>query len=861
MRRNSEAVALTAALAAAVVVAVAPAQARDYATTARNVIPSGQYGSVPPPPEASRQAEMYDGLTPLFDDIANGDLNRFFKSEALGGAGSDGPLTAQPSPRDGLTIQRDSFNVPHIRGETNDDVTFGAGWVTAQDRELLLEQARGASRTAAVDAPGLNALGLVASLRSFEPSAQTEREVAMQTGALRRLGRKGRAVLHDIDVFVAGINAYYRANDKPHDPWTRNDVYALNALKGQFVGEGGGGEVRSSLLLSGLQRRLGAGRGERVWNDLRQRQDPETTVSVDGRFPYAPLPRRRRGNVILDNGSFEPAGGATASAALGSPRPPASNILMVNGSRSQTGRPLMVGGPQIGYFYPGLTLEMSLQGPGWQARGATTAPLPGYILIGRGEDFAHSLTSAGTDIIDHYVETLCGGSDTRYLYKGRCRRMTTFDAGTLAAGGGEPERRVTFQRTVHGPVVGYATVRGRRVAISRKRSTYGIDVTDQLFYRDLTRGKVRSVESFFRAASQSPQTFNSFYVDDRDVAMFTSGRLPVRPRTVDSGLPVDGRGRYEWRGFASRGAHPQGYNPRRGYLTNWNNKPARGFPASDDQYGYGSIQRVDMLDRGLAKRRRHTLASVTGAMNAAATQDVRALELLPVLARALRRGEATSERAATMLRLLEQWRGEGASRLDRDLDGGIDAPGAAILDEAWPGIANATLDPVLGGALADQLDDGLMSRFDAPPGGQFTGWHQYLDKDLRALLEPRRVSGRFETRFCGRGSLERCSRSLWAALDAAGASLAAEQGEDPAAWRADATAERIEFVPGLLSTTMRYTNRPTGIQQVISFRGHTPGPRALPRIGQRDVRPRRQGQRGPRRPLPCGSRADSQAAC
>ena len=37
---------------------------------------------------------------------------------------------------------------------------------------------------------------------------------------------------------------------------------------------------------------------------------------------------------------------------------------------------------------------------------------------------------------------------------------------------------------------------------------------------------------------------------------------------------------------------------------------------------------------------------------------------------------------------------------------------------------------------------------------------------------------------------------------------------------ADALRERITFVPGLLKTTLRYTNRPTGIQQVITFTGH-----------------------------------------
>ena len=42
-------------------------------------------------------------------------------------------------------------------------------------------------------------------------------------------------------------------NDLPDEPWTRNDVYAVNALKGQFVGQGGGDEARRTQFLSGLQ--------------------------------------------------------------------------------------------------------------------------------------------------------------------------------------------------------------------------------------------------------------------------------------------------------------------------------------------------------------------------------------------------------------------------------------------------------------------------------------------------------------------------------------------------------------------------------------------------------------------------------
>ena len=48
----------------------------------------------------------------------------------------------------------------------------------------------------------------------------------------------------------------------------------------------------------------------------------------------------------------------------------------------------MVAGPQLPYTYPGFTLEMGLYGPGIRTRGVTSAPFPGYMLIGRGERHA-----------------------------------------------------------------------------------------------------------------------------------------------------------------------------------------------------------------------------------------------------------------------------------------------------------------------------------------------------------------------------------------------------------------------------------------------------------------------------------------
>ena len=822
-----------AALAAAALCLLLPASAAaattDFASTALNIVPSGQPGSFPVPDGADRQARMYDALTPRFDQVTSDDVHRDFKSERFGTKGQC-PCRVEKVPRSGVRLVRDRFDVPHITAETDDSLTWTAGWVIAEDRGLLLEEARYNSRLAALDAPNLGAIGLISAVRTFTPSAQAESEVARQTRVIRAAGTRGRRLLHDIDTYVKGINAQLRASKSAAKPWTRTDVYALNALKGQYLGQGGGDEARRSAFLAGLQQRLGPQSGQLVFDDLRQRDPADHPASIGGSFPYAGVPSSKAGNMVVDPNSlqlwrYSATGGTTAlraatrlpTASPTASAPHASNILVVSGSKSTNGHPLFVGGPQIGYFYPGLTLEMDMHAPGVDVRGATSAPLPGYMLIGRGPDFAWTLTPAGADNIDQFVETLCGGDDAHYVFKGRCRAMTTFDAGVLKGTAGQPDQHITFLKTVHGPVVGYANVAGRRVAISSKRASYGRDTLDQLPFQDLTLGRVRSPEQFNRAFLRSPQTFNAFYADDRHIAEVTTGLLPQRAPDVDPGLPTNGDGNHEWRGFLAASKHPQQIDPSSGEIVNWNNKVARGFNAADDAWNYGLSHRVDLLNRNLHKRSKNSLTSVVAAMNAAATQDLRAIDVVPALNTALRGTTAPSARASQMLTLLRKWRDNGGSRLDRDDDGRIDDPGAAIMDAAWPLIADAVMSPILGPQLPELAS--LEPRFDQPPGEQARGWHSYVLKDLRDQFGPKSAAP-FRVRYCGAGNAAACQVSLWAAIDAAGNALAAAQGNDPTAWRADATKERISFIPGLLKTTLRYTNRPTGIQQVISFKGH-----------------------------------------
>ena len=799
-----------------VAVACASASAKDQTIIARNIVPSGQYGT--PNPNAAGQALMYNALTPLFDHVTPNDLFTDFKSEKLG-VDTDGPTTTEAVPFPGVTLLRDRFNVPHVFASTRAAGIQTAGWILAEDRGLLLEQARYNSRVAVIDAPGLSAIGLTAGLQTFTPSAQTEAFTATETKALKRQGKEGKAVLRDIDTYISGINAYLAASHSPNAPWTRNDVYAVNALKGQFLGQGGGREAADSMFLSGLQQQLGKGRGFQAFNDLRQFKNPRNVTTVKGKFPYGHIPRKHPGSVVLDNGSFSPTPAVPASIArkYGYTRTSASNELMVTGGHSSTGHPIMVGGPQISHFFPGLVLEIDMHAPHLHWRGATSAPFPGYLLIGRTPRFATTLTSASSDIVDEYAETLCGGSNERYLYKGKCRPMGHFNAGTLD---GKP---VSFLTTVHGPVQGYGRVHGRTVAITSKRSSRGKDVLDQLFFRKLSDGSIKDPKDFFNAASLTPQTFNSFYIDSKHIAEYTSGRLPIRNPEVDPALPTKGTGRFEWRGFVKPRDHIHGKDNGQGFMTNWNNGTARGFGAADDDWGKNSsVQRVNMLNfnlKRLKKKGKWSPATIASAMNAAATEDVRAIVMVPVLAKLLRGSTPPSPQARQMVELLKQWRQQGGSRLDLNGDGLIDAPGAAIMDAADPLIVSNALAARLGQTLLPQLNT-LLSSWDPPPGGQEVGWFQYFDRDIRGLLAKKRskLPDRFNLTYCGKGHLGLCRSEVWTAIQAAGNQLTNQQGTaDPAAWRASAIADQFTYGP-LPLVTSPYSNRPTGIQQVISFK-------------------------------------------
>ncbi|MGH9232106.1 MAG: penicillin acylase family protein [Acidimicrobiales bacterium] len=823
-RHHIALVAAAVTLGASVVAAPAGGQpgppGSQPADRAYYVLPPGNYGGLPTTDESRDQIPLYDALTPLRGDVTDADIDAHFLPEDFSPVGA---TREEPTGRPGTTILYDEYGVAHISGRTRADLAFGAGWVTARDRGLLLQLGRGPARAAVADIPGIDAFGLVTSGQSFVPSAATEQLVSDQVDLLVEIyGDKGRQIIADAQAEADGINAYWAAHGIDQPPATVNDVVAVTAFIGSIFGGGGGAEAANAELLATLRAGLGPEVGTQAWEDAMLADDPEAPTTTRRRFNYGPRTGGRvTGSVVVDPGSIRsldprqpgPAAASPSESSAGRldatypaagpvPSREASNFLVVDPKRSATGNTLAVMGPQLGYFYPEIVQQIHLSGPGIEAQGVAVPAAAMYILIGRTRDYAWSLTSANHDVRDVFAEQLCNPdgtpptrASTHYVFEGTCRPFETFDAGTL---NGTPVR---YPLSVHGPVIGTATVGGEPHALTRQRSTFGRDALNLAALKDMTEGKADTSRQFFEAANQFEFTFNWAYASRTETAYFSSGFLPRRARGLDRRLPTLGTGDYEWRGFLSQREHPHDVRGPGDLLLNWNNRSAPGFMHGDDA-PFGSAHRVELFDQW---PRDPTLADTVSVMNRAATEDVRSL-VWPVVSRVLRSGDAPSALADRTVAVLDDWVARDAPRLDADLDGDYDDAGPVISDALWQPIADAVMRPVYG----DLTDDLADVRSLNGAAGQ-----SYVDKDLRALLgDP--VKGRFNLSYCGGGSLDACRASLWAVVEQVAGELTAEQGPEPSSWTGPAA--RTGFTPGLIPDTIRTTNRPT-FQQVLELAG------------------------------------------
>src|SRR4051812_32959673 len=186
----------------------------------RNVLPAGQAGTDNAfqfaqfnlngsrPDHWTDQEPLYDGLLYASPSITGADVAKYYKDATFGVKPED--VASTTSPRAGVTIIRDKgYGVPHIYGDTRDDVMFGAGYAGAQDRLFLMDVLRHTGRAQLSSFVGGSASNREMDRTQWAIAPYTEADLQQQIdGAERFYGARGLRVKQDLDSYLAGINAY-----------------------------------------------------------------------------------------------------------------------------------------------------------------------------------------------------------------------------------------------------------------------------------------------------------------------------------------------------------------------------------------------------------------------------------------------------------------------------------------------------------------------------------------------------------------------------------------------------------------------------------------------------------------------------
>jgi hypothetical protein len=177
--------------------------------------------------------------------------------------------------------------------------------------------------------------------------------------------------------------------------------------------------------------------------------------------------------------------------------------------------------------------------------------------------------------------------------------------------------------------------------------------------------------------------------------------------------------------------------------------------------------------------------------------------------------------------LLRSWHRTGAHRRDLNKDGTYDDDAAVTLMDAWwPKLVEAQFGRVLAGETIAKLRDVVPYDAELGPGKSpsapafSTGWYGYVHKDLRQLLRPKRVRGKFSRVYCGAGKRKRCAADLRRSLREALSTTKQElYGKGECADNAQAACfdmNRYTVASAISVPDMVFQNRPT-FQQTVEL--------------------------------------------
>lgn len=621
-----------------------------------------------------------------------------------------------------VRISRDNYGVPHIYAETYRSLWYGVGYAQAQDRMWQADLLRRSTKGTLSELFGPTSVAGDVFARTIFGTNQARQ--AMLDASSEKTQAQFQAYADGFNAWIQEATASgklpveYRGH--PPQPWDVTDSVAVLQLIFIQFGQEGADEIDNYINLQTLQYINGPADGFNIFQDSHWLNEPDA---------YATIPSRDHGSAPASYGKAKKSfkdiekknqhykklkkGWKRNLRKLGIRHKAASNAIVISPGFSEDGNALLLGGPQMGYSVPQISLEMSIHHEDLNVNGISFAGIPG-ISIGVTRYFSWSFTS--------------GVSDTQDIYVDAITELACRDEIIKILGGGEFPTQVC--ETSHGPAIGVDMPAGVAYTLKSSASGYAVQSLEAIQKSQYAR----SIEQIDEAMQHWAPNFNMLIADTNgSIAYRHLGYIPVRSPGDNPWFPHYGGGSSEWLGFVAWEDMPKVTNPKQGWLVNWNNKPSASWNNSSLALGsFGPVQRVDALVSQLTKLppgsvNTDTLASIirTAAFTTQTPSDNSIAVFVPKLLEPML-SHVDTDADPRLAAVVERLRGWNHLQLDLDNNGFYDDPAVAIFNTWFDRFSESTFKDELAGMHEPSLVANLSYRM-IMPAPSLPLAHDYLD--------------------------------------------------------------------------------------------------------------------------------------
>lgn len=557
-----------------------------------------------------------------------------------------------------IEIVRDNSNVPHIFGDTDQDVFFALGFAHAQDRMWQMLTAR---RTVQ---------GRMAELfgQTYVPSDILMRRLDLYNLSLASVAAQDDYTLSVLNAYSDGVNAWLnevndgvRGRGAPEmwlfnhaiAPWQPGDSIALMKLHALRSS----GHLSAEVLRADLSRTLPNDR----LRDILPEVPGQSIVDLPSYASLVPnLPQSQTATLI------DPIGGPAIAGA--------SNAWAAGPNRSTTGSTLLANDPHGLLTAPTQWYLTRLE---LQSGGVIGATMPGIpvVMSGRSAVLGWGATSAWVDDMDLYLEQV---SQTPGRYRTATGQAQFRTRDSIIRIKDAPAITLKLLWSENGPVLppdqfGLAAIRPAGHVVTMNWT--GLSDADTTISGWLNVMRSPNLRSAIRNAEPIVAPAVNLMVADRSgLGMKLVGALPQRdPNHQTQGrMPSFGyQTENQWIGMRDYAEAPVIIDPEGGILGNTNNKTTTEPFPNHLSYVWGDSQRIYRWQRLMQAREVHTRESFIEAQ--LDTVSYAARSLLPLVGAELWfAGEPAPDgtparQRQQALELLAAWNGEMNEHLPEPL--------------------------------------------------------------------------------------------------------------------------------------------------------------------------------------------------